>query len=133
MTSDSFLKCVGICGVDLGALYETVGPSQTPFGTILHPMVPHPHLGMSESDPKELAPQVVLDHRISSGSKLNNDGVDLLKEYWGSLGVSILTLFQAISSGQDWGLFVVPLSAEISEVSTMRFTLQIVRFILSFD
>lgn len=63
--------------------------------------------------------QSVTDHKVAGG----HDTV--LQEYYGSLGSSMLALFQAISDGQEWRDMLQPLMVQISPWFAVPFCMYI--------
>eukprot|EP00928_Gymnodinium_smaydae_P084913 TRINITY_DN681_c2_g2_i1.p1 TRINITY_DN681_c2_g2~~TRINITY_DN681_c2_g2_i1.p1 ORF type:complete len:676 (-),score=114.68 TRINITY_DN681_c2_g2_i1:94-2064(-) len=57
--------------------------------------------------------QVVLDTRLTVNESEGNVSEELVKRY-GSLGDTILSLYQAVTGGDDWGNFLEPLRLEVS-------------------
>jgi len=66
--------------------------------------------------------QLVSDHRTDSGDTIEAE--DMLY-YYGSLGRSMLSLFQAVTGGVDWDACVAPLIAEISPFLAVLFSVYI--------
>jgi len=60
---------------------------------------------------------VVTDHRKEN---LGAEGDEMLDKYYGNLLLSMLTLFQCISGGDDWGVLLHPLRG-VSEVFSILF------------
>eukprot|EP00931_Biecheleriopsis_adriatica_P049564 TRINITY_DN2867_c0_g1_i3.p1 TRINITY_DN2867_c0_g1~~TRINITY_DN2867_c0_g1_i3.p1 ORF type:complete len:756 (+),score=137.94 TRINITY_DN2867_c0_g1_i3:28-2295(+) len=64
--------------------------------------------------------QLVSDHRVSlrqtATSDPSGEELEALVRFYGSLGRSILSLYQAITGGVDWDQLTVPLMKEISVV-----------------
>lgn len=70
--------------------------------------------------------QVVLDHRIEkqhAGNDMAED--DVMLRFFGSLPLSILSLYQAITTGLAWNELSTPLMAEISVVSGLVMSMYI--------
>lgn len=66
--------------------------------------------------------QVVSDHRSSA---LQTPEVDALVHYYGSLGRSMLSLFEAVTGGVDWDTLVRPLMVEVSPFLAFVFSMYI--------
>jgi len=66
--------------------------------------------------------QVVVDHRIASEEEILDPK---LTRYFGSLGDSVLSLFQAMSGGVDWDDLVDPLRNTISPLMAVGFAIYI--------
>jgi hypothetical protein len=62
--------------------------------------------------------QLVFSHRVGEANK----DFPVLDRWWGSLGRSALTLYQAILNGVDWEDCVYPLSIEISPIMNVVFS-----------
>eukprot|EP00747_Dinoflagellata_sp_TGD_P160453 gnl/TRDRNA2_/TRDRNA2_177983_c0_seq1.p1 gnl/TRDRNA2_/TRDRNA2_177983_c0~~gnl/TRDRNA2_/TRDRNA2_177983_c0_seq1.p1 ORF type:complete len:774 (-),score=148.33 gnl/TRDRNA2_/TRDRNA2_177983_c0_seq1:291-2612(-) len=60
--------------------------------------------------------QLVLDTRLKMNQDSADEEIDALVYYYGSLGRSILSLFQSITSGIDWNDMAEPLMAKVSPV-----------------
>eukprot|EP00930_Biecheleria_cincta_P095677 TRINITY_DN8761_c0_g1_i1.p1 TRINITY_DN8761_c0_g1~~TRINITY_DN8761_c0_g1_i1.p1 ORF type:complete len:713 (-),score=132.13 TRINITY_DN8761_c0_g1_i1:123-2261(-) len=72
----------------------------------------------------ELATDIVCDQ----GASLTDDQKDEIKKSWGSLIPSVMSLFQAITGGDDWHNFVVifkPVSNEVYNQNLIIFSLYI--------
>lgn len=70
--------------------------------------------------------ELVLHHRLDDkDSKGKSQHDETLKFYYGSLGRSLLSLYQAISGGVDWDGMVVPLMEDIHFVMGLVFSLYI--------
>jgi len=67
--------------------------------------------------------QLVLDKRVSLPEK--EDVTQTLIDDFGSLGDAILSLYQAVTGGTDWGDFLDPLRSEISLIVVPCFMLYI--------
>lgn len=72
--------------------------------------------------------QLVSDHRLelaAAGGAVESDETAALVKYYGSLGRSMLSLFQAVSGGVDWNDLVSPLVVEISWLCSVAFAFYI--------
>lgn len=58
--------------------------------------------------------QLVLDARLDESGQAKANVSDALVEYYGSLGDTIVTLYQAVTGGQNWGDLVTPLRDDVS-------------------
>merc|ERR1719221_41928 len=66
--------------------------------------------------------QAVTDHKVTLRSRHNG----LLEENYGTLGISMLSLFEAITDGIEWRDIVDPLTDKISPFMVVPFVLYIV-------
>jgi hypothetical protein len=66
--------------------------------------------------------QVVTDYRVGHQDTEPQQG---LATYYGSLGCTVLSLYQAITGGIDWNVAVTPLADSISPVWSVVFSLYI--------
>lgn len=74
--------------------------------------------------------QLVLDHRITLTGVLTEEEI-ALSTYYGSLILSILSLFQSISGGIDWKDLTSPLINQISPLTGFVFSLYIAFAVLA--
>lgn len=65
--------------------------------------------------------QVVSMHKRENRHRLDDSGPRGLTDFYGSLPLSILSLYQAISGGEDWSQFLDPLTSEISPFMAILF------------
>lgn len=63
--------------------------------------------------------QHVVDHSRSNVEAFRAD--EKLQQYWGSLGSSVLSLFQALSGGIDWDVLLIPLKGTTRFPTAMSF------------
>uniref|UniRef100_A0A7S4QBX5 EF-hand domain-containing protein n=1 Tax=Alexandrium monilatum TaxID=311494 RepID=A0A7S4QBX5_9DINO len=74
--------------------------------------------------------QMVTDHLIGSASA-ESPHAEALRRYYGSLGASMLSLFESVTGGVDWDSLVYPLIMEISPLMAVLFVLFIAFAILA--